>query len=169
MGSRYAKISVADAAAVQNIISYTEHPFGRGNLTSNGVQYCTAIVATTGTTNYDVESVTINPGCSGDVLEYEFGLTAAFKSTTNTLATIGYQWQARNNGGTWVGLHGTQVIAATVGNYTAEPTWSGRYTATANLNRVPFDVKLVFSCGVDSDGFAKTKNSSYVSVLYKAD
>lgn len=162
--------SSVDEAAVMGIVDYTEHPLGKGNLTSNGIQYSTPAYAQTGTTNYTVESVTIDPDCDGDVMEFEFGLTAAFKATASTTATIGYQWQARNNGGTWVGLHATQVIAAAIGTtYTSEPTWSGKFLGTTNLNRVPLDVQLVFACGENTEGYAKTKNSSYIKVLYKAD
>ena len=163
-------LSSVDVAAVLGIVEYAEHPFGKGALTRNGVQYSAEALAATATTDQPVESVTIDPLAVGSAIEYEFGLTAAFKATSSTTCTIGYQWKARNKGGTWVNLHAASAIAAAVGTtYAHEPTWSGRFKATTNLNRVPFDVQLDFRCSTSTEGYAKIKNSSYAKVIYTAD
>ncbi len=180
--SRYAQFSVKDVgdqalssvdiAAVLGIVEYTEHPFAKGALTTNGVQYCTEVLAATGTTNQTIESVTIDPDADGDVIEYEFGLTAAFKATSMTTADIIYQWQAKNaTSSTWVNLHAAATItdASTLYVATGEPTQSGRYAAEANLNRVPFDLRCIFQCNTSTEAYGKTKNSCYTKVIYKAD
>ncbi len=163
------KQSAVDIAAVTGIVEYTEQPFGMGNLTSNGVQYSTEILAATGTTDYTVESVTIEPSAPGDAIYYEFGLAGTFKATSSTTADIIYQWQARNKAGTWVNLH-SAVTKSNLGTaYITDEVYSGRFKATTNLNRVPFDVQLIFQCNEDSQGYAKTKNSSYVKAVFSAD
>ena len=118
-----------DIAAVLGIVEYTEHPFGKGNLTTDGVQYSSEVGVATATSDLAVETVTIEPLAPGDVKEYEFGLTAAFKATTSTTADIIYQWQARNKDGTYVNLHTAATItnASTTYVATGEPTQSGRF------------------------------------------
>ena len=164
-------LSSVDVAAVLGIVEYVEHPFGKGNLATDGVQYSAEVGVATATTDLTVESITIEPLAPGDVKEYEFGLTAAFKATTSTTADIIYQWQARNKDGTWVNLHtaATLTNVGTAYTGTTEPTQSGRFTATTNLNRVPFDARLIFQCNEASQGYAKVKNSSYTKVIYSAD
>ncbi len=164
-------LSSVDVAAVLGIVEYEEHPFAKGLLTATGVQYCTEVGVATATTDLTVESVTIEPLAPGDVTEYEFGLTAAFKATSSTTADIIYQWQGRNKDGTWVNLHTASTLSnlGTAYAATTEPTFSGRFKATTNLNRVPFDVQLTFQCNEANEGYAKTKNSSYARVVYSAD
>ena len=150
---------------------YMEHPFGKGKLSLTGVQYSDEVGVSTATTDITVESVTVDDGGGGgSVKEFEFGLTAAFKATSSTTADIIYQWQARNSGGSWVNLHDAATILNTGTAYiaTAEPTFSGRFKATTNLNAMPIDCQLVFQCNEANEGYAKTKNSSYVNVIYAA-
>jgi hypothetical protein len=149
------------------VIEHVEHPFARGNLTSDGVQWSAEHM--TSTDDYEeVESVTITPPALGDVLEYEFGLTCAVKSSGATESVL-FKWQACNQGGTWVDLHSEVTYAADASAY-KEYTYSGRFEPVANFNKLPFDVRLVIKSGGagGENAVGKTKSSSYVRVVYSA-
>lgn len=149
------------------VIEHVEHPFGKGNLTSNGVQW--SAEKTASTDDYEaVEEATVSPPALGAIIEYEFGLTCAVKSSGATEAVL-FKWQARNKGGTWVDLHSEVTYAADASAY-KEYTYSGRFKPVANFNAVPFDVRLVIKSGAagGENAVGKTKNSSYVKVIYSA-
>ena len=149
------------------VIEHVEHPFAKGNLTSDGVQWSTE--KTTATDDYEtVEEVTVNPPALGVVIEFEFGLTCAVKSSS-TLESALFKWQARNKGGTWVDLHNEVTYAADASTY-KEYTYSGRFKPVTNFNTVPFDVRLIIKSGSagGENAVGKTKNSSYVKVIYAA-
>src|SRR3990172_11842398 len=85
------------------VIEHIEHPFAKGNLTSDGVQW--SAEKTTSTDGYEtVEEVTVSPPALGTVMEFEFGLTCAVKSSGASEGVL-FKWQARNAGGSWGGLH----------------------------------------------------------------
>ncbi len=152
---------------VMAIVEHIEHPFARGNLTSDGIQWSDE--HTTNTDDYEeVESVVITPPALGEVLEFEFGLTCAVKSSGATESVL-FKWQARNQGGTWVDLHDEVTCAADASSY-KEYTYSGRYKPEANFNAVPYDVRLVIKSGGagGENAVGKTKNSSYIKVVYSA-
>jgi hypothetical protein len=152
---------------VMAIVEHIEHPFARGSLTADGVQW--SAEHTTTTDDYEeVESVSVNPPALGDVLEFEFGLTGAVKSSGATEAVL-FKWQARNQGGTWVDLHSEVTYAADASAY-KEYTYSGRFKPVADFNLIPFDVRLVVKSGGagGENAAGKTKNSSYVKVIYSA-
>jgi hypothetical protein len=149
------------------VIEHIEHPFAKGNLTSDGVQW--SAEHTTATDDYEeVESVVISPPALGDVFEYEFGLSCAVKSSGATESVL-FKWQARNKGGTWVDLHSEVTYSADASAY-KEYTYSGRFQPVANFNAVPFDMRLVIKSGGagGENAVGKTKSSSYVKVIYSA-
>ena len=149
------------------VLEHVEHPFARGNLTSDGVQWSTE--KTTSTNDYEtVEEVTVRPPALGALIEFEFGLTCAVKSSS-TAESVLFKWQARNKGGTWVDLHGEVTYAADASAY-KEYTYSGRFKPVTNFNSVPFDLRLQIKSGAagGENAVGKTKNSSYVKVVYKA-
>jgi hypothetical protein len=149
------------------VIEHIEHPFAKGNLTSDGVQW--SAEKTTTTDDYEtVEEVTVSPPALGAVIEFEFGLTCAVKSS-GTLESVLFKWQARNKGGTWVDLHSEVTYPANASAY-KEYTYSGRFKPVANFNAVPFDLRLVIKSGVagGENAIGKTKNSSFVKVIYSA-
>jgi hypothetical protein len=149
------------------VIEHLEHPFAKGNLTSDGIQWSTE--HTNSGDDYEVvESVTVNPPALGDVIEYEFGLTCAVKSSGAGEAVL-FKWQARNQGGTWVDLHGEVTYPASAAAY-KEYTYSGRFKPMAGFNTVPFEVRLVIKSGGvgGENALGKTKNSSYIKVIYAA-
>ncbi len=152
---------------VTAVIEHMEHPFARGNLTSDGVQWSDEHT-TSGDDYEEVESVAISPPALGEVLEYEFGLTCAVKSGGASESVL-FKWQARNQGGTWVDLHEGVTYAANASTY-KEYTYSGQFSPVENFDSIPFDVRLVIKSGgaggENADG--KTKSSSYVKVIYSA-
>jgi len=152
---------------VMAVIEHLEHPFGRGSLTPEGVQWSTE--HTTSADDYEeVESVAITPPALGDVLEFEFGLTCAVKSSGASESVL-FKWQARNRGGTWVDLHSEVTYPANASAY-EEYTYSGRFKPVTDFDAIPFDVRLVIKSGGAGGETAngKTKNSSYVKVIYSA-
>ena len=147
------------------VIDHIEHPFGRGLLTSTGVQYSPE--KTTSTDEYEaVEELTVNPPSLGKVMEFEFGLTCAIKSSGSSEDVL-FKWQARNKGGDWVDLTEEVTYAADASAY-KEFTYSGRMQPVAGFDAVPFDIRLVIKSGSPGGETAsgKTKNSSYVRVIY---
>jgi hypothetical protein len=149
------------------VIEHVEHPFAKGNLTSDGIQW--SAEKTTTTDEYEtVEEVTVNPPALGAVVEFEFGLTCAVKSSGATEA-VKFKWQARNKGGSWVDLHDEVTYPANASSY-HEYTYSGRFKPVANFNAIPFDVRLIIKSGTagGENAVGKTKNSSYIKVIYSA-
>ena len=149
------------------VIEHVEHPFAKGNLTSDGVQW--SAEKTTSTDDYEtVEEVAVNPPALGAVIELEFGLTCAIKSS-GTQESVLFKWQARNKGGTWVDLNTEETYAADASAY-KEYTCSGRFKPVANFNTVPFDIRLQIKSGGagGENAIGKTKNSSFVKVIYNA-
>jgi hypothetical protein len=149
------------------IVEHLEHPFARGVLTADGVQW-SAEHATT-TDDYEaVETVTVRPPALGKVLEFEFGLTCAVKSSGASEDVL-FKWQARNRGGDWVDLTPEVTYPADASAY-REYTYSGRFAPVAGFDAVPFDLRLVVKSGAAAGETAagKTKNASYVIVTYSA-
>jgi len=149
------------------VIEHVEHPFAKGNLTSDGVQW--SAEHTTSTDDYEeVETVVISPPALGDVIEYEFGLTCAVKSSGATESVL-FKWQARDQDGTWVDLHDEVTYPADASAY-KEYTYSGRFKPVTDLNSVPFDMRLMVRSGGagGENAVGKTKSSSYVKVVYSA-
>ena len=149
------------------VIEHTEYPFAKGDLTSDGVQWSDEVDTTTPDTDVEVECVAIRPPALGEVLEVEFGLTAAFRAVSSSTADLTYKWQGRNKGGTWVDLH-SAVTKTDIGTSYVEETRSGRFQIVSNFDSLPFEVRLVIQCNETNEGRAKVKNSSYVRVKYAA-
>jgi len=149
------------------VVEHSEYPLAKGNLTSDGVQWSGEVDTTTAGTDVEVESVTIKPPALGALIEVEFGLTAAFRAVSSATADLIYKWQARNQGGTWVDLHGA-VTKADIGTTYVEETRSGRFQPVTNFDSLPFEVRLIIQCNEANQGRAKVKNSSYVRVVYSA-
>jgi len=150
-----------------SIIEHTEHPFAKGDLTPDGIQWSAEKDTTTINEDVEVESITVRPPALGEVIEVEFGLTAAFRAVSSGTADLIYKWQARNKGGTWVDLH-TAVTKSNIGTSYVEETRSGRFRMVANFNSLPFEVRLIIQCNEADEGRAKIKNSSYIRIKYSA-
>ena len=157
---------------VDKIIEILEHPFGKGNLEPDGIQW--SAYAISGTDTYEtVESITIDqigvaggPGGEGILIEVELGVTWGQKCDGTTDKAVG-KVQARNKGGTWVDLM-TEVTNDAAGTTEEVKTYSGRFKTVADFSKVPFDVRVqVKSNGTTNNAVGRTKNSSYVKCLYK--
>ncbi|MBI2860818.1 MAG: hypothetical protein HYX91_04845 [Chloroflexi bacterium] len=149
------------------VVEHTEHPFARGKLTSDGVQW--SAEKTTSSNDYEsVEEATVRPPVLGEVLEFEFGLTCAVKSS-GTLESVLFKWQARNAGGNWVDLQDEATYPANASAYN-EYTYSGRFKPAADFNALPFDLRLVIKSGAagGENATGKVKSSSYIRVIYAA-
>ena len=144
---------------------FTIHPFARGNLTASGVQYCTGINTTTAGTNYNVEVVNISPPESGNIKEMVFGLTTGINTVSNASGVVKYQWQGRNTGVSWVNLHAQ--VTNTPGTTELYNTVSGYFNPQTNFNQVPCELRLILECNIANEGYARTKNSSYFTVIYE--
>jgi len=149
------------------VVEHTEYPFAKGDLTSDGIQWSAEVDTTTPDTDVEVESVTVRPPTLGEVIEVEFGLTAAFRAVASATADLSYKWQARNKGGTWVDLH-SAVTKTNIGTGYVEETRSGRFKMVSNFDSLPFEVRLVIQCNEANEGRTKVKNSSYIRVIYSA-
>ncbi len=149
------------------IVEHVAHPFGRGALTSDGIQWSAEHI--TSSDDYEeVEQVAVSPPALGRVLEFEFALTCAVKSSGASEGVL-FKWQARNRGVTWVDLH-PEVARAADASAWQDFTMSGRFAPVAGFDAVPFDIRLVVksaSAGGET-AVARTKNSSYVRVTYSA-
>lgn len=148
------------------VMEHIEHPFAKGDLTSDGVQW-SDLYTTSGDDWEEVESVTVEPRSAVKFLELEFGLTCAIQSSGATEA-VKFKWQARNKDGTWQDLHSEVTYSANASSL-KEYTMSGRKKAVADLlDRAPIDVRLLIKSGSAGGETAKgkTKNSSYVKVIY---
>ena len=149
------------------VVEHTEYPFAKGDLTSDGIQWSIEKDTTTADVDVEVEGVTIRPPALGELVEVEFGLTAAFRAVSSSTADLKYKWQARNKGGTWVGLH-NEVTKTDIGTTYVEETRSGRFKTVANFDSLPFEVRLIIQCNEANEGRAKIKNASFVRVKYAA-
>jgi len=149
------------------VIEHIEYPFAKGDLTSDGIQWSAEKDTTTADVDVEVESVTIKPPALGEMIEVEFGLTAAFRAVSSATADLTYKWEVRNKGGTWVDLH-SAVTKTDIGTTYVEETRSGRFKTVANFDSLPFEVRLIIQCNEANEGRAKVKNSSCVRVKYSA-
>ncbi len=147
------------------VIEHIEYPFAKGDLTSDGIQWSAEKDTTTADVDVEVESVTIKPPALGEMIEVEFGLTAAFRAVSSATADLKYKWQARNKGGSWVDLH-TEVTKTNIGTTYVEETRSGCFKTVANFDSLPFEVRLIIQCNEANEGRAKVKNSTCVRVEY---
>ena len=158
---------------IQKNYPYTVHPFGRGNLSSDGVVYSAEVNASATATTVTVLTSTIEaPGIDETIDEVEFGLTAAFKalkdtSTAPTATTLTWYWEAKNSTATaWTVISTARKFGSTT---YADRTQSGRFATVTNFNSLPFNIRLRMKCsaGAANRGRAKIKNSSYVTVKCK--
>ena len=142
------------------------HPFGKGLLTTDGIQWCTAV--TTSTDDYEtVESVTIYlPGKPWIVEQLGYQLTMRTKSSGAT-EYVKYKWQGSDDGSSFEYLCAEQTQSADASSY-AESTLSGTWAPTGNLLLAGTQFTLrgvVKSAGAGGEtASAQTKNSSIITL-----
>ena len=143
-------------------------PFGKGSLTTDGVQY-SAEVGSIGDTYTAIEAITINQPLGYTLEEIEFALTVAIKSSS-TAESVLWKMQASDNGTDWQDLIAEQTRAASAAAY-ADVTALGRFAPTTNFlgTSATFQVRAVAKSGAAGGETAtgKMKNSSYLICKYR--
>jgi hypothetical protein len=164
-----AVLPVAQETALtpKGVIYDVELPLVTGLLTADGVQYSTAVDTTTANIDVDVLNVTIDPLVLGSntLITIEFGLTAEFRAVSTITADLIWKWQARNNEGIWVDLHGA-VTETDIGIGYLSRTRQGKFLVQANLNQAKIDIRLLLQSNELNEGSAKVNSSSYVRLIY---
>ena len=158
---------------IQNM-AYTIHPFGRGDLTTNGVQYSSITTGSTGITSKSTAAVGVTianttlsiPGFDNHYLdEIEFGLTQALASTNGT-STCGYCWYWKDpDESTWTALMSAYNFRTT--KAWTDRTHSGYGKPATGYNKLPMALKLEAWGKTASMLEIKIKNSSYVKITPK--
>ena len=144
------------------------NPFGKGNLTEDGVQF-SALYTTSGDGYEVVETVTINIPGLGTPDQIEFGLTGSFQSSS-TAEDVLFKWEGSDNNSNWLALHSEVTYSANASTL-KEYTMSGRFVPTGNfaVTTTPIYLRLSIRSGTAGTETAKgkTKNSSYVKLIYR--
>ena len=159
----------SDALRVDNeLLDKVMHPFGKGIMTTDGIQY--SAEKTTSTDDYEtVEEITFYNSAGHTIEEIEFGLTMAIKSS-GAAESVLWKWQGSDNGTDWEDLIAEQTRAASAAAY-ADVTISGRWAPTGNFlgTGSTFKVRAVIKSGGAGGETAsgKTKNSSYIYTKYR--
>ena len=151
---------------IDTLLTKVRHPFGKGSLTTDGVQY-SAEVTGIGQTYTEIEKIIFNQPSGITLEEIEFGLTGAVGSSGATDAKL-WKWQASDNGTDWQDLIAEQTNAAAAAY--ADVSCSGRFAPTGNFlgTGASFQVRMVVKSGGATDtAKGKTKNSSYIQAKYR--
>lgn len=164
-------ISSTNLLPVANtLLEKVRHPFGKGSLTTNGVQYSTE-VSSIGDTYTSIGTITIQQPPGYTLEEIEFGLTGAVKSS-GAGEGVNWKWQASDDGVSWQDLIAEQTRAADASAY-ADVSCSGRFAPTGNFLgtgasfRVRMVIKNAVTNGVPETASGKAKNSSYILARYR--
>lgn len=154
------------------VLTETIHPFGRGDLTSTGVQYSGAI-STAGSTSYiDVEEVTVRLPIHAVVLQIEFGLTQGYTvdvTTGSPLVQYQIKEDAQTSYDTLVSF-GTTVLLTGSTTIIADFTAAGRHTpstGTFYTGKGQFQIKGLIASSISTTKAAgRMKASSYLTYSY---
>ena len=150
-------------------IERVSHPWGKGACVPTGVVYGTELVTSTDAYE-DVEvAQTIAQPAGYTLVEAEFGLTLAVRSS-GAVEAVNYQWLISDAGALWSNLVAATVVAAP-GVVSIDQTNSGRWLPGGNalLTGTSFQVKAQIQSGGAGGETAKgkIKNSSYVLLRYR--
>jgi len=155
--------------AINALVTKLRHPFAKGSLTTNGVQYCTAQTGVDNSAYVEVESITFQQPADMTLEEIEFGLTGAVKvDGSGSTDDINWKWQASDDGSSWEDLISEQTESNT--NTFTDVSCSGRFAPTGNFlgTGSSFKVRMVIkSSGATDTVSGKTKNSSYILAKYR--
>jgi len=156
----------ASALYNRTLLVHTEYPFGKGSLTGDGVQYSSEVTGIDNDAFDAIETVTIVLPANCTLVEIEFGLTLAGKSSGTTDDCL-WKAQASDDNSSWEDLCAQQTISAST-SY-ADDTVAGRFAPTGNFTgNSTFYVRFVAKSGGATDTVsAKAKNSSYIRAKYR--
>lgn len=161
MGGRHGRTSISE-----RFETVVFHPFGRGYVTSDGIQHCAEATSTLNT-YVTVESVEVPvPEGKGAIKELELGVTWSQKCDGTVDKAVGMV-QAVDVNGSWANVMATAAINATAGTAYEEKTYSGILPASLEITQMPLSLRVqVKSDGTTNNAVGKVKNSSYVKVVY---
>jgi len=150
------------------VLENTLHPFAKGSLTTDGVQYSAEVTGIDNDAYDEIEKVTINQPAGYTLEEIEFALTGALDVSGTPTDNALWKWQASDDGVSWEDLIAEQTLA-TPSAYT-DVSCSGRFAPTGSFlgTGSSFQVRMVAKCSGATDTVSgKTKNSSYVKCRYR--
>jgi hypothetical protein len=162
------RIVVSPALVETWAIEVISHPFAKGSLTTDGIQYCTEVTGILHTAYTGVDTQTIYQPDGFTLYEIEFGLTGAVKSSSSA-KLVTWKWQASDDGTSWQDLIAATTRAADASAY-ADVSCSGRFAPTTNFIGKGSSFKVRFAAQAEDAGetvSAKTKNSSYIICRYR--
>ncbi len=149
---------------MEPVIEYVEQPFGKGQLTSDGIQWSSEVTSALNVYS-TIETVTIEPPILGKIMQVELGITWAQKADGATDKAIGLV-QVLDKLGAWNDAM-TAVTNGTAGTTYEEKTYSGNLSLSTHAVQFPFQIRVrVKSNGTTNNAVGKVKNSSRVRVLY---
>ena len=154
--------------ALPPVLEKVVHPFAKGALTVDGVQYSTPVTGITNAAYVPIETITINKPSGYTLEEIELGLTGALDVSGTPTDSALWKWQASDDGVSWQDLIAEQTLT-TPSAYT-DVGCSGRFAPTGNFlgTGSSFQVRMVAKCSGATDTVSgKTKNSSYVICRYR--
>jgi len=150
------------------IMVFTLNPFGKGLLTTDGVQY-SAEVSGIDATYTAIETAVIKQPVGYTLEQIEFGLTVAAKSSAAAESVL-WKFQASDAGSSWTDMIAEQTRAASCAAY-ADLTISGRWAPTGYFSGTGplFYIRAVIASGAAAGETAtgKMKNSSYITMTYR--
>jgi hypothetical protein len=147
-------------------VAVVAHPFAKGSLTTNGVQYSTELSGGINTLSgyVAVEAVTVKNPVPGGLREIEFDLLGAVH-TNSSLANILYKWQGSDDATVWVDLCTAQTTSSTPYSIVRA---AGSFSPVSGflISGVSFAVRMVAAANSGDQVFAKTANSSYITMRF---
>ena len=150
------------------VVTVQRYPFGKGSLTTDGVQYSTEITGITESAFDPIEAITFQQPIGSVLEEIEFLLEMEVKSSS-TVKHVKWKFQASDNGSDWEDLIAVQIRAADASVY-AVVAASGKFAPTGNFlgKGATFQVRGVIQAedGVETVS-GKHKNTSYVTGKYR--
>ena len=161
----YEKIKAGAGTYVVQELTLTKirHPFAKGMLTADGIQYSSAV--SLGSTDTVIEAVEVKQPAGYVLEQVEFGLTG-WLSATGVGESIIWKFQASDNNSTWQDLHDEVTIGESVAE--GDVSRSGRPAPTGNFLGTGASVYLRMVARTAATGkTGKTKSSSYIELRYR--
>ena len=145
---------------------YYDRPPVSGTLTADGVQYSTVVTTATADTVKTLFSRTVQPTEKGTLLWPEFYFEPEFAASSSVTADITWTVYAKDLDATnWVTL-ATTTLTNPGTSWTASVK-QGRITTSDDLDTVPFQWKIEFSCNEANEGKGRLKSTTYVRAVFR--
>jgi hypothetical protein len=155
------------AAAGRGTVDVTEYLVS-GDLTTNGTQYSTEVVATSADTVYTIASGTFKPMEQGAPIYVYAFFEPTLKCSTSASGDVTWAAMAKDTDATtWVTL--ATVTLADIGTTYTDSELKGYMdmTSSTDLDAIPFQWKVVFECDEDGEGKGKLKNTSHIQAVFR--